>query len=116
MFIYLLGVVIVFLCIEIYKRYYPVKGISCRENVDENKNIVVLDIRDYNEKEILTNSGIQIPYAYLKRYFGEIPDQPLHVVATDRMELNLVSRFLLRRGHHVSSFEILNCPCREKER
>ncbi|MTT32055.1 sulfurtransferase [Terrilactibacillus sp. BCM23-1] len=111
---YLLGVAIVFLCIELYRRYFPVKGISCKTNVDEGKDTIVLDIRDYNDKGVSTKVAMQIPYAYLKRYSSEIPYKSLHVVAANRIELNLGLRFLLKKGYHVSSFEILNCPCIEK--
>ncbi|MEH7378933.1 sulfurtransferase [Bacillus sp. JJ1533] len=114
MVIYLLGVVIAILSIEIYRRYFPVRGISCKKNIDENKDIVILDIRDYNDKGILPNVAVQIPYAYFKRFSSEIPDKPLHVVAANRVELNLGLRYLLRKGYHIRSFEILGCPCMEK--
>lgn len=88
-------------------------GITCKNRIGD-KDIVILDLRDYNETSILKNVAMQIPYAYLRRYSSDIPDQPLHVVASNRMELNLGLRFLLKKGYHVSSFEIVGCSCREK--
>lgn len=113
MVLYILGAAILLLCFELYRRYFPILGITCRNDVDEGK-VFVLDIRDYNEKASLTKVSMQIPYAYLRRNYHEIPAQPLHVIAANRMELNLSLRFLLRKGYRVRSFEILDCPCREK--
>ncbi|WP_085993134.1 hypothetical protein [Oceanobacillus senegalensis] len=115
MIVYMLSILaFVLLCFELYKRYYPVKGIPCKDRLDKDTDIIELDIRDYNEKDISANVNIQIPYAYLRRNYKEIPNHPLHVIAANRMELNLGLRFLLKRGFHVSSFEILDCPCKEK--
>ncbi len=87
--------------------------ITCKNRIGE-KDIVILDLRDYNEKGTLKNVAMQIPYAYLRRYYSEIPNQPLHVIAGNRLDLNLGVRFLLRKGYHVNSFEILGCTCRGK--
>lgn len=111
MVIYLLSAVIVLLCYELFRRYFPIKGITCKNRIGD-KDVVILDIRDYNEKGMLKNVTMQIPYAYLRRYYTEIPDQSLHVVASNRMDLNLRVRFLLRKGHSVSSFEIIGCSCK----
>nr|WP_318281014.1 sulfurtransferase [Paenibacillus bovis] len=75
--------------------------------------IVILDIRDYNVEAHHQQSDIRIPHAYLKRFINEIPNQKLHVIANDRLELNLGLRFLLSKGYRVSSYQISNCPCKD---
>lgn len=107
------SLIIMFLSLWLYRRYFPIRGIVCKKNV-VGDYVVVLDIRDYNEKRSLTGVSLQIPYAYLRRNFNEIPDEPLHVIATNRIDLNLGIRFLLKKGFRVSSFEILDCPCKGK--
>lgn len=98
MIIILFSLAFFLLCFGIYKRYYPVKGITYNEHVGDNTDLFVLDIGDYNEKMKLSKIDKQIPYAYLKRYSDEIPNKPLHVVAANRMERNLGIRFLFKKG------------------
>ena len=113
MIFYVMVVATILLSFELYKRFIPIKGIPCKEDVVGYQQVVI-DIRDYNERNIFKKVSIQIPYAYLRRNYREIPNQPLHVIATNQVELNLGLRFLLRRGFDVRSYEILECPCREK--
>lgn len=103
------------LCILLYRRYFPVRGIPCKITGHDKTSTVVLDIRDYNMDTNQDQTSMHIPYAYLKRFVVEIPHQTVHVIATDRLELNLGLRFLRSRGYKVVSYQISNCPCREKE-
>ena len=108
-------VVGILLCIILYRRYFPVLGVPCENNRSNRMNALVLDIRDYNIDVHNKLSDMRIPYAYLKRYSNEIPKQTLHVIANDQLELNLGLRFLRSRGYQVESYQIGNCPCKEKE-
>ncbi|MFS0672598.1 sulfurtransferase [Ornithinibacillus contaminans] len=103
------------LCIMLYRRYFPVRGIPCKMSGHDKTSTVVLDIRDYNIETNHNQSDMRIPYAYLKRFVQEIPHQTLHVIANDRLELNLGLRYLRSKGYQVASYHISNCPCREKE-
>ncbi|WP_052345908.1 hypothetical protein [Paucisalibacillus sp. EB02] len=103
------------LCIMLYKRYFPVLGIPCKKTGDDKTSIIVLDIRDYNIDVNQDQSNLRIPYAYLKRFIQVIPNQNIHVIANDRLELNLGVRYLLAKGYQVASYQISNCPCRDKE-
>jgi hypothetical protein len=105
-----------FLCIIVYKRYFPVRGIPCKKTGHDKTSTVVLDIRDYNIDVNQYQSDLRIPYAYLKRFIQEIPKDNIHVIANDRLELNLGVRYLLAKGYQVASYQISNCPCRDKER
>lgn len=116
MSIYLIAIVGSLLCIVFYKRYFPVLGIPCEKFVQDKTNTVVLDIRDYNIEANHNQSDMRIPYAYLRRHIREIPHyQKLHVIANDRLELNLGLRYLLKKGYQIVSYQISNCPCRNKE-
>ncbi|AIE61115.1 putative membrane protein [Bacillus methanolicus MGA3] len=114
---YLMILSIFFLVVSMYKRYYPVKGVPCieKENGLTDNHITLLDIRDYNE--IATGSvpnSMNIPYAYLKRFYQEIPHHKIHVIASDKLELNLGLRFLKRKGFEITSYELTKCRCNNK--
>jgi rhodanese-related sulfurtransferase len=104
------------LFVALYRRYYPVSGVPCIDITDERiKNLVVLDIRDYNETtEPPIANSLHIPYAYLKRHFSNIPSKSIHIIANDEIEKNLGIRFLRRHGFEVQSYSIIQCPCRER--
>ncbi|PLT30920.1 sulfurtransferase [Peribacillus deserti] len=102
----------------LYKRYYPVKGTACIENrIDlKHNDMTVLDIRDYNQRGTHSDEdSINIPYAYLYRYYGEIPYRKLHLIASDKLEYRLGIRFLRAKGFDVSSYMLTKCPCKEVE-
>lgn len=98
-----------------YLRYFPIKGIPCVEitsNQLEHANIK-LDVRDYNvsaKKEV--NGSIVMPIAYLKRYYREIPNKEVHIIASDRMEKNLGIRFLRNKGYHITGYTLMDCDCK----
>jgi hypothetical protein len=102
---------------EFYKRYYPVKGIPCIDPMKQPQNgeITFLDIRDYNEVNKTDDyMTLHIPYAYLKRFYKDIPKNDIHLIAQDPLELNLGIRFLERKGFKVISYSLSNCPCDQK--
>ncbi|WJF85446.1 sulfurtransferase [Bacillus subtilis] len=102
--------------IATYRRYYPITGISCIHK-DKLKAIdmTILDIRHYNDvANFSDNIILNIPYAYLKRFYLEIPRDKIHIIARDRVELNLGVRFLKRKGIHVNSYELATCKCKNK--
>jgi hypothetical protein len=103
------------LSIIVYKRYFPVLGIPCEKVGHDKTSTVVLDIRDYNIDTNQNQSDLRIPYAYLRRFIEEVPNQRLHVIANDRLELNLGLRYLLKKGYQIASYQINNCPCTDKE-
>ncbi|AQX54657.1 sulfurtransferase [Priestia flexa] len=101
-----------------YKRNYPVKGVQCVNDPNELKDDrLLVDIRHYNERsESEYRNVINIPYAYLKRFYSEIPNQQIHIIAEDKIELHLGIRFLRQKGYIVSSYQLATCPCKtEKE-
>lgn len=97
-----------------YRRYYPVRGILCI-NKDELEvlDMTILDIRHYNDAANFSDDFIlNIPYAYLKRFYLKIPRDKIHIIARDRVELHLGVRFLKRKGIYVNSYELATCKCR----
>jgi hypothetical protein len=115
MSIYLFVLFVLILVISIYNRYFPVRKVPCIKNGCKDHNAIILDIRDYQVSgNDVSYETLKIPYGYLKRYNKEISHNKIHVIASDRLELNLGLRFLLRKGFEVSSYEIMNCPCGKK--
>ena len=111
----ILIVTFLLVCIILYRRYFPVLGIPCKKSGHDKASTVVLDIRDYNIDVNHNQSDMRVPYAYLKRFIQEIPNEKLHVIANDRLELNLGIRYLSNKGYHVTSYQISSCPCSGKE-
>jgi rhodanese-related sulfurtransferase len=104
------------LFMALYRCYYPVNNVPCIDIADERiKDMIVLDIRDYNEAtEPPIANSLHIPYAYLKQHFSNIPSKSIHIIANDEIEKNLGIRFLRRHGFDVQSYSIIHCPCRER--
>jgi hypothetical protein len=97
-----------------YRRYYPVKRIQCiRESEAKELGRTVVDIRHYHE--VHDSISIVIPYAYLKRFYSEIPQGSVHLIAGDRVELNLGVRFLRKKGFEVRSYELAVCKSKGKK-
>lgn len=84
----------------LYRRFVPVRKIPCQSIDPKDGDCFILDIRTYNNRknEIERDSMLNIPYAKLERYNKEIPSVNLHVVASDRMELNLGIRLMASKG------------------
>jgi rhodanese-related sulfurtransferase len=100
-----------------YRRYYPVKGISYIEESKVKDDITILDIRDYNEAEKGSSTvSVNIPYAYMKRYYQDIPNTKLHVVAADQLELNLGLRYLKVKGFEVTSYSLKKSQWNTKQK
>ncbi|RFU66047.1 sulfurtransferase [Peribacillus glennii] len=100
----------------LYTRHYPVKNIPCikNEHFIRDDDTILLDIRDYNDSRSDSDKiSMNIPYAYLRRFKSEIADGNIHVIAADKLELNLGLRFLMRKGFNITSYEIIDCPCKE---
>ncbi len=115
MIIYLFVLLIMILSITTYNRYFPVKNVPCKKDGSKDQNATILDIRDYQvSSKDLSFKTLNIPYSYLKRNNNKISKNKIHLIASDRVELNLGLRYLLRKGFEVSSYEIMDCPCKTK--
>jgi rhodanese-related sulfurtransferase len=92
-----------------FKRYVPVFGVFAVLDHKIDEDIFLLDLRDYQSafnKPIPESTNI--PYAYLKRYYKEIPQKKLLILASDSTEKNLAIRFLLKRKFQIFGFKILD--------
>ncbi|MFD6442950.1 sulfurtransferase [Peribacillus sp. NPDC060186] len=104
---------VVILVPNLYKRYVPAKNIPCQKNNRKDHSAILLDIRAYNQKrDDINKDTLNIPYAYLKRFNKEIPRENIHVIASDKLEVNLGLRFLSGKGIKVTSYEISDCVCK----
>lgn len=113
MLTFILFVLLLGLLLSMYKRYIPVSGVPrlAMANEFKQEHVTYLDVRDYNIADQYPVKGVfQLPYAYLKRHYGEINNKAIVVVASDQLLLNLSVRFLRRKG-----FDIVGCYLTEGE-
>ncbi|WP_227396356.1 sulfurtransferase [Jeotgalibacillus aurantiacus] len=95
--------------ISFYRRYAPVKGVECvpEDHLSEPDHQVI-DLREYNDPTTRSQTSFQhIPYAYLKRFYKEIPHKEIHVIASDEVDLKLGIRFLKSKGFQVKKMTLL---------
>lgn len=59
---------------------------------------------------------MNIPYAYLKRSYREIPPVRIHVIAADQLELNLGLRYLKAKGFKVASYSLTKRQWNQKQK
>jgi rhodanese-related sulfurtransferase len=105
----LLFLVCILVGIFVYQRYIPVSGVPAIAEHIKDKDMIILDIRDYQSTSNGPIEGsLNIPYPYLKRYYREIPKGNVIIVASDLIEKNLAIRFLLKRKFSISGFIILD--------
>lgn len=92
---------------SLVKRYIPVLNVAyiSLEQVRKMESVVV-DVRNYTESHSDNTSGIMcIPYAYLKRYYHEIPNKPLHLIVHNKAS-EFKCSFLRKKGFHIQSYSI----------
>lgn len=105
----ILSLIAIFLAYILYKRYIPVRGVPCDdlERLDLEK-IFVIDLRDYNESyKYQVKASINIPIAYLNRFYKAIPNREVHVIGSSILEKNVGIRFLRQKGFKVIGFTII---------
>lgn len=115
---FIASILFFFVAVMAYRRYYPVKGISYKEESSVMSDaLTVLDIRDYHESEKGSHIiYLNIPFAYLKRHYAQIPCSPIHVIAADQLELNLGLRYLKAKGYRVVSYSLKNSQAEIKQK
>ena len=55
---------------------------------------------------VITILGVCVYHAYLKQYYHEIPNKPLHLIVHNKVDRNLSIRFLRKKG---SIFKVIVC-------
>ncbi|WP_108669112.1 hypothetical protein [Peribacillus acanthi] len=111
--LYIMIPLLVFTVGFLYKRYVPVRGVPCSVLPDLESTKIV-DVRDYNlsyNDPIIR--AINIPVAYMKRHFKEIPNVNIHVVASDHLEKNMSIRFFRKKGFTVIGYTLTDCKCNQ---
>ncbi|WP_338451063.1 hypothetical protein R4Z09_03835 [Niallia oryzisoli] len=93
----------------LYRRYFPVHGVQCNHFSDlDLDKINVIDVRDFNEScKNPIEGAINIPIAYLKRNYHEIPNRDLHLIALSLVEKNMGIRLLRQNGFRVTGYSII---------
>lgn len=108
-------VLVVSFLLFLYLRHIPVFGIGKKDINDVSslkEDTIVVDVRDYQTsfREPI-HQAYRIPFPYLKRFYKEIPDKNIVIIASNHVEKNLCIRLLRRRGHQVIGYDI---PLEEK--
>ncbi|AST93610.1 MULTISPECIES: hypothetical protein [Sutcliffiella] len=91
-------------------RNFPILGLNYIDKKElDLTTLIKVDVRDYNESyKNPVKGSINVPVAYLKRYYMEIPSENLIVVASNRLEKNVGIRFLRTKGFKVVGYTITN--------
>lgn len=108
----ILILIIGLVAILVFKRYFPVLGLKCLKWEEfDIKNSNVIDVRDYtvSHKEPIPGA-INIPIAYLNRYYSEIPNVDIYIVGSDKIEKNMGIRILRKKG-----FQVIGCSIKNNE-
>lgn len=114
--LYLIIILLSTMLVFIYMRYVPVRGVNCVSSFNPNvDSIIIVDVRDYNEsyKDTILNA-INIPVAYLNRYYRVIPSMKIHLIASSHLEKNISIRFLRKRGFKVIGYTLTDCNCKQQ--
>ncbi|WP_379971248.1 hypothetical protein [Ectobacillus sp. sgz5001026] len=107
---YVILLILLLICYQLYERYVPVYGVNkitnedCKETI---RNVVCLDVRDYQDayKDPIEGSK-NLPYGYLKRYLDEIENRDIVIIASDAILKNISIRLLRRHGFRIQGYYI----------
>lgn len=112
--LYIVIMTIIMILIFFYKRYVPVGGIQCVDLLNTDDNVIILDVRDYNDSyKHSVPESMNIPVAYLKRYYPSIADRKIIIVASSTLEKNMSIRFLRKKGCNIIGYTLTNSNCRQ---
>jgi rhodanese-related sulfurtransferase len=104
--IIILTILILMMGAALYRRYVPV-GQPLNHQLTGQE--ILLDVRDIQTAfKDPVDRALEIPYGYLKRYYKEIPDKKIVIIAEDFIEKNLAIRFLRKKGYQVKDFIIID--------
>ncbi len=106
---FVLVIVIGFLLVH---RLRSIQTVPCVEVHQHDHSSQVVDVRDYNNLTTTVISGaIVIPIPYLKRYYHEISNKKVHIIAGSRLEKDIGVRFLQKNGFDVTGYSLAECTC-----
>lgn len=91
-----------------FMRYVPVVGVpELGEHDMKGTGVQVIDIRDYNESyQDLIPDALNIPVAYIPRYYTEVLRKDVLVVASNQLEKNIGIRLLRQKGFRIVGYRI----------
>jgi rhodanese-related sulfurtransferase len=102
--------VVILLGLLTLRGYVPVLGLNNSKWSELNKDsISIIDLRDYNDSyKNPISTAINLPIAYLNRYYKDIPNGELHVIVANHFEKNIGIRFLRKKGFRVVGYSIVD--------
>ncbi|MEB1807341.1 MAG: rhodanese-like domain-containing protein [Bacillaceae bacterium] len=108
--------VLLLIFIWFYRRVVPVRGVKCTNPQHLKEGTKILDIRDYHIASHHPVTGaVNIPFAYIKRYFQPFIGSEVIIISNDVVAKNLCIRFLKQKGVHVTGYYISNPDTNRKK-
>ncbi|MFC2948148.1 rhodanese-like domain-containing protein [Virgibacillus sediminis] len=105
-----IGIIIAWIAIQLYRRNIPVTGVKKVSPfdllaVEEEK--MLLDVRDFQTSSDNRLEHVQnMPLPYLHRYYKELPNKRIILIAADHVEKNLAARFLKGKGVSINGYHL----------
>ncbi|MDX8367413.1 sulfurtransferase [Cytobacillus sp. IB215665] len=113
---YLLMIILISLTYLFYTRYFPIIGVRCvdvKRCDNHQEKFTLVDIRDYNvSHKFPYKNAVNVPIAYLKRNYNDLPKNDVHIIASDKIEKNMGIRFLRSKGYKIISYTMTDCTCK----
>lgn len=106
---FLLIILLSMLAIYSFKRLIPLLKFCCKESnrISHQDNTIFLDLRDYSLAHRYPVEGsINIPFAYLKRYYSEIRKSKVFLIGAEIGEIKASMNYLNKKGFEVTGYGV----------
>ncbi|WEG12929.1 hypothetical protein PU629_00815 [Pullulanibacillus sp. KACC 23026] len=102
----IIGILVVGVALKLYLNSLHLRKLPYLEIkngvTDHLDQMAILDLRDFNQSyKSPINNALNIPSAYLKRYYSEIPNKAIVIVASEPRLVAADIQFLKRKGHRI---------------
>jgi hypothetical protein len=104
-------ILIAFIVVLLLYKYFPRQPLPkwTVDEVQKNKETVVLDVRDYNiSYKTPIEGAYNLPSAYIKRYYSELPNKALVLATIEPQSVRVDVRFLQRKGFNIVGIVDMN--------
>ncbi|MFC3039395.1 rhodanese-like domain-containing protein [Virgibacillus xinjiangensis] len=103
-----IGIIIAWIVVQLYRRNIPVTGVRKVDSLIPTaieEDGMLLDVRDFQSSSDNQVGQVQnMPLPYLQRYYKELPDKKIILIAADHVEKNLAARFLKGKGVSINGY------------
>ncbi|WP_246943702.1 hypothetical protein [Bacillus pinisoli] len=100
--------IVTLLVLILRKNYFQKWNVPIIEEAQFKGPMVLLDVRDYNDSYHSPVKGaVNIPIAYLRRYYEEIPKHNILLIVSNHIEKKAGIRCLRRKGFEVIGYKVI---------